>query len=141
MQNGSAMESNDSVSFTVSPVGIVRQSATKGVKEIHILDEFEPGLEGIEEHLHLMILYWLHEAEEKRGITQFRPHLRSTVPRGVGMALHVHGIFSSRAPFRPNPIGVSVVALVDQEGNVIKVRGLDAIDGTPVLDIKPYFLA
>lgn len=143
------MRAENSQSFNVFPIGIVKDSETKGIKEIHLFEEFEPGLEGIEECLHLIILFWLHRLEEKRGALQFkkrgalqfRPHLKSLVPPGKDVALDTHGVFCSRAPIRPNPIGLTVVGLVERRGNILKVKGLDALDGTPVLDIKAYFLA
>ena len=89
--------------------------------------EFLPGLDGIEGFSHLILVYWLHEAGPARLV--FRPPFDST-PRGV---------FATRAPARPNPLGLSVVAFDgrDAEGALL-VRFLDCVDGTPLLDVKPY---
>lgn len=120
------------------PIGIVRSPYTEPgdaprqgrlvdtVAEIHVHDACAPGLEGIERSTHLIILYWLDRAE--RGQLYARPPGES----------RERGVFSTRSPARPNPIGLGIVDLVRREGNVLLVRGLDALDGTPVLDIKPY---
>ena len=76
---------------------------------------------------HLVLLYWMHHA---------RRDLVLQVPRHYGSQ---HGTFSLRSPARPNPIAMSVVKLLRIEGNTLSVVGLDCLDGTPLLDIKPYF--
>ena len=92
-----------------------------------MLPEFWEGLAGLEGFSHLVLLYWLDRATE--------PKLTFTPP----FDSEPHGVFSTRAPFRPNPIGFSVVALDGFDGpGVLKIRYLDCIDGTPLLDIKPY---
>ncbi|MBX6746329.1 MAG: tRNA (N6-threonylcarbamoyladenosine(37)-N6)-methyltransferase TrmO [Acetobacteraceae bacterium] len=93
-----------------------------------VLDvEFVPGLEGLEGFSHLILLYWLHRSGGLR--LSFTPPF-DTERRGV---------FATRAPFRPNPIGLSVVAFEGFEApGVLRVRYLDCVDGTPLLDIKPY---
>lgn len=83
------------------------------------------GLHGIEEFERLEVLYWLHES--RRDLTQ-------QSPRNDGEA---RGVFSLRTPVRPNPIGTSIVRLVKIEGPVLLVRGMDCLDGTPLLDVKP----
>ena len=92
-----------------------------------VLPEFVEGLEGLAGFSHLILLYWLDQAT--------RPKLTFTPP----FDSQPRGIFSSRAPFRPNPIGLSVVALDGRDGSDgLKVRYLDCVDGTWLLDIKPY---
>ena len=86
-----------------------------------------PGLSGLEPGQRLLIVFHFHRSQGFELIQHPRGD-RSRPPRGV---------FALRSPYRPNPIGVSVAELVALEGNVVRVRGLDAIDGTPVLDIKP----
>jgi tRNA-Thr(GGU) m(6)t(6)A37 methyltransferase TsaA len=88
--------------------------------------ELEHGLSDIEEWSHLWVLYWFHLN------THFRPKVEA--PRSERR----RGVFATRSPYRPNPIGLSVVALERVEGRVLHVRGLDMIDGTPVIDLKPY---
>ena len=92
-----------------------------------MLPEYQPGLSGLEGFDHLILLYWLHEA--RPGDLVFTPPFDSA-PRGV---------FATRSPARPNPIGLSVVAFEGfAEPGRLRVRYLDCIDGTPLLDIKPY---
>ena len=95
---------------------------------------YRAGLRGLGEFSHVLVVAWLHGAA-------FDParHLVRR-PRGLAEMPEV-GIFAQRAKDRPNPIGVSVVRLVAVEPDGIRVRGLDAIDGTPVLDLKPHFPA
>lgn len=99
---------------------------SENLAEIVILPEYEEGLEGIQHKSHLFILYWFDRAEEP--VLKVVPHGRK----------EKRGIFSTRAPPRPNPIGLTLVELVKREGNVLTVKGLEALDGSPVLDIKPH---
>ena len=85
------------------------------------------GLSGLEPGQQIMIIFYLHRSEGFELLQH---------PRG-DVSQPKRGVFALRSPQRPNPIGVSVVELVRIEGNVLHVRGLDAIDGTPILDIKP----
>ncbi|TRZ74290.1 MAG: tRNA (N6-threonylcarbamoyladenosine(37)-N6)-methyltransferase TrmO [Deltaproteobacteria bacterium] len=94
--------------------------------EIEIFPEFAEGLKDVAERPHLIILYWLDRAD--RGtLTAIPPHSKKE-----------HGVFATRSPDRPNPIGFAVIDILGIDGNRLIVRGLDAFDGTPVLDIKPY---
>jgi formylmethanofuran dehydrogenase subunit E len=96
------------------------------ISEIEMESELLKGLTNIEGFTHLHVFYWLHKSEGYSLIVQ--PPW-DTKP---------HGLFATRSPHRPNPIGYSVVELVERRGNILGVRGLDAIEGTPVLDIKPF---
>lgn len=99
---------------------------------IIIFPDFSPALDGIEQFSHLVILYWFHQradAKERRTI--------KVIPRRHAGAPEV-GVFACRSPSRPNPIGLCVVELVRISGNDLFVRGLDAADGSPIVDIKPY---
>ena len=122
------------------PIGVVRSPAREAIdegwgkvaSEIHLREELAPGLRGLQEYSHLLVLFYMHQAEyspEKHLVRHLRDDLE----------LPLTGIFAQRARHRPNPIGVTAVKLEGVEGNVVRVRGLDAIDGTPVLDIKPYY--
>lgn len=93
---------------------------------IELKPEFEQGLEGIEGFSHLFIVFYLHKNRKTK---------LKTVPL---LEEEERGIFGTRSPSRPNHIGVSTVRLLSREGRVLKVKGLDIFDGTPVLDIKPY---
>lgn len=96
------------------------------ISKIEISKEYEGGLKDIEGFTHLHVFYWLHKS---KGFS-----LLVTTPWDAIS----HGLFTTRSPHRPNPIGHAVVELVEQKDNILSVRGLDAIEGTPIIDIKPY---
>lgn len=106
-----------------------RQPDPAPVCSVRVLPAFQDGLRGLEGFSHLILLYWLGQGQAPRLV--FTPPFDAE-PRGV---------FASRAPWRPNGIGVSVVAFEGFEGvGSLKVRYLDCMDGTPLLDIKPYLV-
>jgi tRNA-Thr(GGU) m(6)t(6)A37 methyltransferase TsaA len=114
----------------IRPVGIVR-ALEGGLSRIEIFEEYEPALLGVEGFSHLIILYWMHKLQEgERALLKVRPKGRQDLP--------LVGVFASRSRARPNPIGLTVVELVGRSGRELIVRGLDALDGSPVIDIKPY---
>lgn len=124
------------------PVGEVRSSVSprraaqwgEVVSELHFRDAVAEGLQGIEQFSHLLVLFFMHEAGYLPGRDLLRrPGERQDMP--------CVGIFAQRASTRPNCLGVSVVRLLWRRGTVLSVQGLDAIDGSPVLDVKPYFTA
>lgn len=106
------------------PKGAGAQHTAEGVLEIE--PEFEAGLTDIEGISHLYVI-WVFDRVE--GF-----ELVGTPPCDD----RPHGVFATRSPFRPNPIGLTVVELVAREGSRLRVRGVDMLDGTPILDIKPY---
>lgn len=121
--------------MNVNPIGVVRNGIRKRPEEwkdirseIHVREDLAEGLEGLEDFSHVLIVFSFHVSEP--GPLKVHPKGREDLP--------VVGVFSTRAPVRPNFIGVSVVELVERRGNMLKVKGLDAFDGTPVLDIKPH---
>lgn len=93
---------------------------------VEVFTDFEEGLKDIEGFSHIILIYWFHKS---RGY-----HLVVKTPWDIKS----HGLFTTRSPHRPCPLGLCVVELLAREKNVLKVKGLDAIDGTPLLDIKPY---
>lgn len=93
---------------------------------LEIYPEFAAGLKDVTDASHLIVLYWCHNADRERLLAK-PPHDNQ-----------VHGVFACRSPHRPNPIAFCVVELLAREGNRLTVRGLDALDGSPLLDIKPY---
>ncbi|MFT5697422.1 MAG: tRNA-Thr(GGU) m(6)t(6)A37 methyltransferase TsaA [Desulforhopalus sp.] len=123
----------------MQPIGTIHSPFTslqdmpiqpKGAKDsigtIEIKEEYTEGLLDLEGFSHIYLLYNFHKAARTDlTVTPFM----DTTPRGV---------FSTRSPLRPNHIGLSIVELVGVEKNLIKVRGIDILDGTPLLDIKPY---
>jgi tRNA-Thr(GGU) m(6)t(6)A37 methyltransferase TsaA len=129
-----------SSAFTVQAVGHVESDAVElvdrdwgsVVSRIVIEPRLRPGLRGLDDFSHVLVVTFLHEAA-------FDPaqHLVRR-PRGLATMPEL-GIFAQRAKDRPNPIGITVVRLVEVNPDGFTVRGLDAVDGTPVLDVKPYF--
>ncbi|MGI6119443.1 MAG: tRNA (N6-threonylcarbamoyladenosine(37)-N6)-methyltransferase TrmO [Desulfosporosinus sp.] len=125
-------------SITLNPVGFVKSQITdchdmplSGIQaQINVFPQFSAALERIEEYSHLWILTWFHKA---------RRDLTTVVPTKVNPLSHKYGVFAIRSPVRPNPIALTLVKLEQAQDNILYVAGLDAIDGTPVLDIKPYF--
>ena len=116
-----------------SPVTAQRDEGWGEVRtEIHLRPEYAPGLTGLEQFSHALVITFLHEAAFDPGRHLVRR------PRGLATMPEV-GIFAQRAKDRPNPIGITAVTILEVRGSILVVRGLDAIDGTPVLDIKPYY--
>ncbi len=125
--------------YTVNPVGIIHTPfatkeeapvqgalAPEAEARVEVFAEFAPALKDIEGFTHLYLLYRFDRAGEIRLV---RPTFLDDEP---------HGVFASRHPCRPNGIGLSVVRLVRREENVLVVAGIDVLDATPLLDIKPY---
>jgi tRNA (adenine37-N6)-methyltransferase len=106
--------------------------------ELEIYPEFEEGLQGIDGYSHLFVLVYFDRLRpEQIGPLQVKP--RGLVRRGFKLEeLPLIGVFALDSPTRPNPIGLTLVRLVQREGNRLFVQGLDFFDGTPILDIKGY---
>jgi tRNA-Thr(GGU) m(6)t(6)A37 methyltransferase TsaA len=125
----------------LQPIGRVHSPVTEGTdagwgaveSEIHLRPELAAGLRGLEQFSHALVLFVMHATP---AFDPARDLVRS--PRGRA-DLPELGIFAQRARHRPNPIGLTAVAILGLAGPVVRVRGLDAIDGSPVLDLKPYF--
>jgi tRNA-Thr(GGU) m(6)t(6)A37 methyltransferase TsaA len=98
--------------------------------EIEIDAAWGGALDGIEEFSHIWVIWWLDRFEGPPDFTHVHPERREEMP--------LVGILATRSPQRPNPIAMTVVRLLAREGNKLRVQGLDAYEGTPVLDIKPY---
>jgi formylmethanofuran dehydrogenase subunit E len=102
------------------------RQGTKIISEIEIYKEFEAGLKDINGFTHLHVFYWLHKS---RGYKLIVNTPWDTIP---------HGVFTTRSPHHPNPLAFTVVELIERKSNILRVKGLEAIDGSPVIDIKPY---
>lgn len=101
------------------------------VSELEIEPRYEPMLDGIEGFSHIQVLYWPHLLEPGgRALEKVHPRRRADIPK--------QGVFATRSPARPNPLLLSTVRLLAREGATLRVQGLDAVDGSPILDIKPY---
>ncbi len=125
--------------ITFNPIGVIRSPFKEaagmpiqpiGGKEFHgrieLLPEYVPGLQDLEAFSHLILLYFFHKVQGYQ--LKIQPFLDDSP----------HGVFATRAPRRPNPIGLSIVRLERIQGNILYIQDVDIIDGTPLLDIKPY---
>ena len=125
--------------FSMTPIGLVRSAYTEtkqipkgpGTKHeaegtLEIAPEFEPGLQDVEGFSHLFVIWVFSRAEGYELVGTPPTDDRS------------HGVFATRSPRRPNPIGLTVVELLGRDGCNLRVKGIDMLDGTPILDIKPY---
>lgn len=112
-------------------IGIVEETEEQE-ERIQIFPEYCSGLKGIEVFSHLIVLYWLHlrDSEKERNVLL-------VIPRRHAVNIET-GVFACRSPSRPNPIALCAVELVRVEGCILTVKGLDAIKGSKVIDIKPY---
>ncbi|MDO8663758.1 MAG: tRNA (N6-threonylcarbamoyladenosine(37)-N6)-methyltransferase TrmO [Candidatus Wildermuthbacteria bacterium] len=123
--------------IVIQPIGFVKNKVeeprfggfAEEISEIILDKKFSQALEGIEGYSHIIIIYWMDKVRDY--VIQHRPQGNPDVP--------VVGIFACRCPRRPNPIGITTVRLLGRKGNKIKVRGLDILSGTPIIDIKPYW--
>jgi len=105
----------------------IQPASAKGAKgTIEIFPEYVEGLKDIEGFSHIILIYHFHLSKSSTLIVQ--PFLEKKL----------HGVFATRSPSRPNPIGISVVRLLSVENHVLFVENIDVVDGTPLLDIKPY---
>ncbi len=121
----------------LTPIGRIENSFAQAVPDgwemvvqhIVVEERWTAALEGLEGYSHLIVLFWL---DRLAGALELKvhPENRQDVP--------AVGLFATRTPRRPNPIGLQVVELLSREGNLLTIRGLDALDGSPVLDLKPY---
>jgi tRNA-Thr(GGU) m(6)t(6)A37 methyltransferase TsaA len=137
------MADSSATDFTVRPIGRVQsplistadapRQGDEGAPDAHLVlhPEVQAGLDGVAVDDEIIILTWLHEADR----TVLRVHPRGDLSRPEA------AVFSTRAPSRPNPIGLHRVRVLDIDGVRIHVSGLEAIDGTPVIDLKPTLLS
>jgi tRNA-Thr(GGU) m(6)t(6)A37 methyltransferase TsaA len=132
-------EAELSLTFSMRPIGFVRSPYTdtaqipkgRGAEHhaegvLEILPEYEQGLADVEGFSHLYVV-WVFDRSEGSSLIATPPSDNKP-----------HGVFATRSPQRPNPIGLTVVTLLRRERNTLFVRGVDMLDGTPILDIKPY---
>jgi len=105
----------------------IQASRSEAPGTVEVFPEYLDGLEGVEEFSHIFLLYVFHRAPAQVSL-RVKPFLDE----------HTHGLFATRYPNRPNPIGLSVVRLVNRKENKLEILGADMLDGTPLLDIKPY---
>jgi tRNA-Thr(GGU) m(6)t(6)A37 methyltransferase TsaA len=125
-------------SMILRAIGVVRNGITppkqegwgETISEIVIDSSLSEALDGLEEFSHIIVLFWMHQITPEGLPMKVHPMGRQELP--------LVGRLATRSPRRPNPIGETVVRLLERQKNILKVEGLDAFDGTPVIDIKPY---
>lgn len=126
------------MTYTMQPVGLIHSpftdkantpiqpSRTQARGWVEVFPQYEQGLEGLEGFSHIILLYVFHCSDGySLKVTPFLDHQQ-------------HGLFATRHPCRPNPLGLSIVRLLKREGNRLEIEGVDVLDQTPLLDIKPY---
>jgi len=122
----------------LKPIGYVqRASKQEDVKDRSLVSRIivqkglTKALEGLDDFSHIFIVFYMHKVPKRETkILKVHPRGRTDLP--------LLGVFATRTAFRPNPIGLTLVELMERKENVLVVKGLDALDGTPILDIKPY---
>lgn len=124
--------------FILKPIGIIHSpfsekeqtpiqvTRSHTIGTVEVFPEFANGLKDIEDLSHIHLIYIFHQSS---GYSlQVKPFLDD----------HEHGIFATRYPYRPNPIGISTARLISRQENILSIEGVDTLEGTPLLDIKPY---
>ena len=137
LEMGGISDMADSIAYV--PIGVVhsrfkepkgvpiQSAAAKGIEgTVEVFPEYVEGLEDLEGFSHIILIYHFHLS--RHSTLKVKPYMDD----------RMHGVFATRAPARPNPIGISVVRLVGIEKNVLYIQDVDIVDGTPLLDIKPY---
>jgi tRNA-Thr(GGU) m(6)t(6)A37 methyltransferase TsaA len=133
------MGSMSNIEFSMKSIGVIHTpfkeksetpiqfSRSTAMGEIELFPQYEQGLKSIDGLSHLMLLYVFHEALDCQDLL-VKPFLDE----------QLHGVFATRFYCRPNPIGISVVRLIERKGLRLHIQSVDMLDGTPLLDIKPY---
>lgn len=125
--------------MNLKAIGIVRNEIGQPIRhgwgevisDIEVNDDLTEALDGLDEFSHLIVLYWMHQLTPGRELPlKVHPMGKPELP--------LTGRLATRSPSRPNPVGQATVRLLERRGNILRVKGLDATDGTPVIDIKPY---
>ena len=128
----------DQARFTMHPIGVIHSpftdksqtpiqpSRSQAIGRVELYPEFTEGLQDIEDFSHIILLYVFHRSSDYT--LRVKPFLDS----------ELRGLFATRYPCRPNPIGLSIVRLLARHSNVLEIEGVDVLDGTPLLDLKPY---
>ncbi len=105
----------------------IQPKAAEGIEgTVEVFSEYVEGMKDLDGFSYVILIYHFHLC--KRSLLQVKPFMDD----------QMHGVFATRAPSRPNPIGISVVRLVKVDGNILYIKDVDIVDGTPLLDIKPY---
>ncbi len=124
----------------IEPIGIVYNGVQESrdasfdwsgiTSQIELEENYSKYTRGLEGFSHLWVIFWIHRASKKKLAAEIHPKGDKTLP--------LVGVFASRSPNRPNSVGLKLAEIIRVEGKLITVKGLDALNGTPVIDIKPY---
>lgn len=116
--------------YEIFPIGFIKKQGD--ITTIEIKKHYEDALLGLKEFSHVLVCYWFHENDtlDKRKVLKLYPRENPKNP--------LHGVFATRAPMRPNLIGISVCEILSIKGSIIQIDTIDAFDGSPVIDLKPY---
>ncbi|UCG44938.1 MAG: tRNA (N6-threonylcarbamoyladenosine(37)-N6)-methyltransferase TrmO [Candidatus Bathyarchaeota archaeon] len=122
----------------LEPIGVVKTEAIgkevrakKSISRLILHEHLTPALDGLQDFSHMFVVFWMHKiSREHRETLRVHPRGRTDLP--------LLGIFATRTPLRPNPVGITLVEILKVEDNTVTVQGLDAFDGTPILDLKPF---
>ncbi len=126
-----ASESDIELQGRMEQIREYHQQVENATCEILIFPQWEDLLDGVDGFSHLLVLYWPHLIDpSRRNLKKVHPMGRKDLP--------IQGIFATCSPARPNPVLVSAVKLLERADNMLRVKGLEAVDGSPVIDIKPY---
>ena len=124
--------------MTLKAIGIVRNEIKQPgrgdceevISDIVVNTSLTEALDGLAGFSHIVVLYWMHRVVSGEVPLKIHPRGKPELP--------LLGLFATRTPNRPNKIGIATVRLLERQGNILRVKGLDAVEGTPVIDIKPY---
>jgi tRNA-Thr(GGU) m(6)t(6)A37 methyltransferase TsaA len=126
------------MSLEIKPIGVIRTpfkfkdkipiqaKMSEVIAEVEVFPDYSEGLDSLDRFSHVILLYWFHRAKSPK--LKITPFLDS----------QERGLFSTRAPSRPNPVGLSIVRIVQIEDNIVRFQGADMLDNTPLIDIKPF---
>jgi len=124
------MSSKTKENFQIFPVGVIRKENKQATIEIY--KQYADALQGLDQFSHIIVCYWFHENDVPQKRATLRVH-----PRG-NRANPLTGVFATHSPVRPNLIGLSTCKIVSIAGTIIHIDSIDALHGTPVIDLKPY---
>ena len=116
--------------YQTFPIGNIKKRDKSVTLEIR--PEYEDGLLGLDQYSHILVFSWFHKSDSLRKRRTLQVHLRGNT------ANPLTGVFATRSPVRPNPISLCTCKLLSIDGNIIHIEKIDASDGTPLIDIKPY---
>ncbi len=117
--------------FKIFPIGFIKNKV-KGNVELVIYEKYSEGLKGLEDFSHILVFYWFHLNDSRRERETLLVHPQKNLSKPL------RGVFATRSSSRPNLIGIYCAKLLERKGNTLIIDEIDALEGTPIIDIKPY---